>query len=254
MSDANSPSPTFTAPEGLANSDIVFELAVSDGTNTSVETVTITVNADNDAPTAEAGPAQSVDELDVVTLSGAGSDVEGQELTYTWTQVSGPSVVLSDANSPSPTFTAPEGLANSDIVFELRGQRRHEHVGRHRHDHRQRGQRRAVCRGGAGAERGRARCRHVERCRLRCRGAGAHLHLDPGERPHRRAQRCQLRVADVHGARRPRELGHRLRTRGQRRHEHVGRHRHDHRQRRQRRADGRGPDLRRAWTSSMSSR
>ncbi|MBK7877331.1 MAG: tandem-95 repeat protein [Planctomycetes bacterium] len=119
LSDANSPSPTFTAPEGLANSDIVFELAVSDGTNTSVDTVTITVNADNDAPTAEAGPAQSVDELDVVTLSGAGSDVEGQELTYTWTQVSGPSVVLSDANSPSPTFTAPEGLANSDIVFEL---------------------------------------------------------------------------------------------------------------------------------------
>ncbi|MBK7877330.1 MAG: tandem-95 repeat protein [Planctomycetes bacterium] len=119
LSDANSPSPTFTAPEGLANSDIVFELAVSDGTNTSVDTVTITVHADNDAPTAEAGPAQSVDELDVVTLSGSGSDVEGEALTYTWTQVSGPAVVLSDSNSASPTFTAPEGLANSDLVFEL---------------------------------------------------------------------------------------------------------------------------------------
>ncbi|MFO1009992.1 MAG: Ig-like domain-containing protein [Planctomycetota bacterium] len=119
LSDAHSTTPTFTAPEGVSNTDVVFELAVSDGTNTSVDTVTITVNADDDAPTADAGPTQVVDELDTVTLSASGSDVEGQALTYTWTQVSGPSVVLSDAHSTTPTFTAPEGLANSDIVFEL---------------------------------------------------------------------------------------------------------------------------------------
>ncbi|MFO1009996.1 MAG: Ig-like domain-containing protein [Planctomycetota bacterium] len=119
LSDAHSTTPTFTAPEGVSNTDVVFELAVSDGTNTSVDTVTITVNADDDAPTAEAGPAQVVNELDTVTLSASGSDVEGQALTYTWTQVSGPSVVLSDAHSTTPTFTAPEGVSNTDVVFEL---------------------------------------------------------------------------------------------------------------------------------------
>ncbi|MFO1009995.1 MAG: Ig-like domain-containing protein [Planctomycetota bacterium] len=97
----------------------MFELAVSDGTNTSVDTVTITVNADDDAPTADAGTTQVVNELDTVTLSASGSDVEGQALTYTWTQVSGPAVVLSDAHSTTPTFTAPEGVSNTDVVFEL---------------------------------------------------------------------------------------------------------------------------------------
>mgnify|MGYP000093132869 CR=1 FL=1 len=92
LDDANAASPTFTAPEGLANSDITFELQVSDGTNTSSDTVTITVNADNDAPSSEAGPNQTVDEGDVVTLSGSGTDPEGEGLTYTWVQTGGPAV------------------------------------------------------------------------------------------------------------------------------------------------------------------
>ncbi|MBK7641954.1 MAG: hypothetical protein IPJ19_02725 [Planctomycetes bacterium] len=119
LDDVHAGSPTFTAPEGLTNTTLSFQLAVSDGTNVSYDTVTIDVNRDNDAPTAEAGPAQSVDENDVVTLAGTGVDPEGQALTYTWTQTSGPTVVLDDAHAGSPTFTAPEGLTNTTLAFQL---------------------------------------------------------------------------------------------------------------------------------------
>src|SRR6185503_10410481 len=111
---------TFTAPEGLSNTSCTFQLSVSDGTNTSVDTVVITVNRDNDAPTANAGPDQAVDESVVVTLTGAGStDPEGQTLTYTWLQTAGPTVTLSSSSAASPTFTAPEGLSNTACTFQL---------------------------------------------------------------------------------------------------------------------------------------
>ena len=121
LSNANAAQPTFTAPEGLTNTTVEFSLTVSDGTNTSsVDTVAITINADNDAPSANAGPDQTVTEGAVVTLTGlASTDPEGQSLTYSWVQTSGPAVTLSNANAAQPTFTAPEGLTNTTVEFAL---------------------------------------------------------------------------------------------------------------------------------------
>ena len=121
LDDPNAESPSFTAPEGLVNTDLQFSLTVSDGSNlSSASSVTVTVNADNDAPVADAGVTQNVSEGDIVLLTGAGSsDPEGQVLTYSWTQTSGPTVVLSGANTANPTFTAPEGLVNSQVEFQL---------------------------------------------------------------------------------------------------------------------------------------
>ena len=121
LSDANAAQPTFTAPEGLTNSNVQFQLQVTDGVNTSsVDTVTITVNADNDAPSADAGANQTVDEGDTVTLTGLGSvDPEAQGLTYNWIQTSGPAVSLDDPSAAQPTFTAPDGVSNTAIEFEL---------------------------------------------------------------------------------------------------------------------------------------
>ncbi|TWT41283.1 Chitinase A precursor [Phycisphaerae bacterium RAS1] len=120
LSDPNAATPSFSAPEGVANTDVTFELRVSDGTNTSVDSVTVHVNADDDAPSADAGQDVSVDENALVQLSAGGSDVEGQNLSYEWVQTAGPAVQLSDPNAATPSFSAPEGVANTDVTFELR--------------------------------------------------------------------------------------------------------------------------------------
>src|SRR4029078_4889826 len=79
LSNTGIASPSFTAPNELVNTDLVFEVSVTDGTNTTVDTVTITVNADNDAPAVNAGPDQTVTEGASVSLAAVATDPEGEE-------------------------------------------------------------------------------------------------------------------------------------------------------------------------------
>ncbi len=67
----------------------------------------------NRAPTANAGPAQTVNEFSTVTLDGSGSSDPdaGTTLSYSWTQQSGVSVTLSNANVAGPSFDAPDVTA-----------------------------------------------------------------------------------------------------------------------------------------------
>ncbi len=85
-----------------------FTYRVSDGSLSDTASVTVTVNAVNDAPVAEAGADQSVRVSQSVTLDGSGSsDVEGDALGYGWQQTGGPRVTLNRPTLSRTTFIVP---------------------------------------------------------------------------------------------------------------------------------------------------
>jgi len=115
--------PSFTAPPAtLATQTLTFQLTVSDGPqNSAPDTVNINVATSNLAPTANAGPDQTVAGSSLVQLNGtASTDPEGSQLTYLWTQTGGPTVTLTEATTATPTFTAPVARTKvQPLTFQL---------------------------------------------------------------------------------------------------------------------------------------
>jgi hypothetical protein len=75
----------------------------------------------NHAPVANAGSNQTVIERTEVLLDGSGStDPDGDELLYQWKQTGGVQVSLMDEWDMNPSFTAPDGLTQDELLtFEL---------------------------------------------------------------------------------------------------------------------------------------
>ncbi|HZJ15018.1 MAG TPA: PKD domain-containing protein [Chthoniobacteraceae bacterium] len=125
LSGANTASPTLTAPIVATGGETLnFALTVTSNGESATDTVSVTVVNRNHPPVAEAGPDLSVAngtavaEASPVTLHGENSfDIDNDTFSYAWTQVSGPAVTLSGADSANPTFTAPGIVAS--LVFEL---------------------------------------------------------------------------------------------------------------------------------------
>ncbi len=110
----DTPEPNFAPP---AEDVYIFELTVSDGSTNSVpDSVMIVVG--NRAPVANAGEDQSCEPGQQIFLSGSESyDNDADDiLSYSWSQISGPNVELSDPNTPTPSFTPP---IEGEYVFEL---------------------------------------------------------------------------------------------------------------------------------------
>ena len=79
------------------------------------------LNGPNEAPTADAGPDQTVEERQPVLLNGSNStDADDGIEFYQWVQTNGPLVTLSDSDVQQPSFTAPDvGSEGAALIFEL---------------------------------------------------------------------------------------------------------------------------------------
>ena len=96
---------------------LVFQLTVSDGEAQSTavtETVTVQGSAVAQPPVATAGGDQTSPKRAGVVLYGSANL---SVASYSWTQSSGPSVTLTNANSANPSFVTPAGVG--DLVFAL---------------------------------------------------------------------------------------------------------------------------------------
>ena len=124
---ADTATASFVAPNIAADTQLRFAFSVSDGTYTETKTVTVTlldvnwppvaiVPADFSTPERAAGSTTQA----TVRLIGAAEDLDGIfGLTYSWTQVSGPAVELSAADTAVASFTAPDVAADTAFVFAL---------------------------------------------------------------------------------------------------------------------------------------
>ena len=117
----------FTAPAELAaDITLTFQLTVADSAgNSDTDAVEVRVN---NAPTANAGDDQQVNEGASVTLYGSGSSDTGDTIeSYSWVQVadidgnslSSGALELSDSDTNTATFTAPPVDQDTTLYFRL---------------------------------------------------------------------------------------------------------------------------------------
>ena len=98
----------------------------------------------NDPPSVDAGEPVAVREGVQLTLNATASDPDGDQLTYSWSHDSTLDISLTNADSLSPTFTAPQVSANTTVAFTLTADDGHRyplgcrgchHLGRPRRRH-----------------------------------------------------------------------------------------------------------------------
>ena len=116
LSNADSATPSFSAPNSPTT--LLFELTVDGESGTSTDTVTINVIEFAPPPIANAGPSQAVIEGAVVTLTGSAT---GLITSYEWEQIAGPAVQLVGANTPSATFTFPNETTSLSFRLTVHG-------------------------------------------------------------------------------------------------------------------------------------
>ena len=112
--------------DGIAESDEFIELTLNNSVNAAIEgqpTLRINIangSGVNSAPNAVAGAGQTVASGASVTLDGnASNDPDGDAISYSWTQVSGDTVTLSNATTATASFVAPTVSSDRILRFEL---------------------------------------------------------------------------------------------------------------------------------------
>lgn len=96
----------FTAPSEAGTIRLRLEVMDDDGLTAS-DDVLIEVVDSNVKPEAFAGPDLEVNVGEAVSITGSGTDTDGEIVSYRWQYVSGAAVSLSGSDSPTVQFTAP---------------------------------------------------------------------------------------------------------------------------------------------------
>jgi hypothetical protein len=114
----------FTAPAVDPEGEtFTFQLTVTDPCGQqSSDSCSVSVLPVNEPPVADAGVDQTVAELTSVTLNGSGSsDPEGGTLSFSWIQTGGTTISLTNADTATPSFTAPDLSAGEQqvLTFQL---------------------------------------------------------------------------------------------------------------------------------------
>ena len=111
-----------------ANRPVIFDAEAGQGYRIYVATPTpvspdillFRLTGPNQPPVAHAsGPAVVAPGTPVALTAFGSLDPDGDPITFTWRQTSGPSVALSDPTSPRPGFTAPLVTVDTPLGFEL---------------------------------------------------------------------------------------------------------------------------------------
>lgn len=117
LSTTNAASASFVAPDISNSETLSFSLTATDDNGPVIKSLSIIINPDN--VTANAGSDAVTAEGSTIALHGAGSGAGGSP-SYSWQQVSGPTVTLTGANSANPSFVAPDVSSGFALLtFEL---------------------------------------------------------------------------------------------------------------------------------------
>jgi len=120
LTTVNEATLTFVTPSVSQDEVLVFELTVDDGSDSSSQSVEVSVYQVNKAPTVTIDShSETVTENDSLTLTAQGNDVDGESLTYLWEQISGPTISFDDATLTQVSLTLPEVDADSLIEVKV---------------------------------------------------------------------------------------------------------------------------------------
>jgi len=120
LTGADTATPAFTAPEVCTDTLAVLQLTVTDPEGlAATDQLTLTINNLGQRPVADAGSDFKVFEGAGAMLSAAGTtDPDCEPLSYSWLQLSGPTVTLTGADTATPSFTAP--AVEGDTLMRFR--------------------------------------------------------------------------------------------------------------------------------------
>ena len=111
---------------GISNSNPRSSIKVTSIDQQVPEPITSSSQNDRSQPTNYSGndhqyiPNMVVNGGSPVTLDGSLSyDPDGNQIIFAWTQIAGPSVIISDANTPKAKFIAPNVVTDKIMSFEL---------------------------------------------------------------------------------------------------------------------------------------